>query len=92
MTGDSRLSDKPDGAASSEVVTAIPAALKAVQKILQLTGDTLPAICQRIETVSTQHDMRMRLAALTTRCGSSWSCRCRLRTIGSWERPFAHLV
>ena len=58
MTGDSRISDKPDQAASSEAVTAFPAALKAVEKVLQLTGDTLPEICQRIETVSTQHDMK----------------------------------
>ena len=58
LTGDSRLSDNPDGAPPSKAVIAIPAALKAVQKILQLTGDTLPEICQRIETVSTQHDLK----------------------------------
>ena len=58
LTGDSRLSDNPDGAPPSDAVIAIPAALKAVQKILQLTGDTLPEICQRIETVSTQHDLK----------------------------------
>ena len=34
LTGDSRLSDNPDEASSSEAVIAIPAALKAVQKIL----------------------------------------------------------
>ena len=58
LTGDSRLSDNPDGAPPSKAVNAIPAALKAVQKILQLTGDSLPEICQRIETVSTQHDLK----------------------------------
>ena len=58
LTGDSRLSDNPDEAPSSEAAIAIPAAVKAVQKILQLTGDTLPEICQRIETVSTQHDLK----------------------------------
>lgn len=58
LTGDSRLSDNPDGAPPSKAVNAIPAALKAVQKILQLTGDSLPEICQRIETVSTQRDLK----------------------------------
>ena len=41
----------------SEVAAALPSTVKAVQNILQLTGDTLPENCRRIETVSTQQAM-----------------------------------
>ena len=51
------VSSLPSGQAEaecSEAVAAIPSAVKAVQKILQLTGDTLPEICRHIESVPTQ--------------------------------------
>ena len=58
VAGDSRLSAVQDEAGCSEAVAPIPSAMKAVQKILQLTGDSLPEICQHIEAVSTQQDLK----------------------------------
>ena len=54
--GDASTSTVQVEACCSETVAAIPSAVKAVQEILQLTGDSLPAICQHIETVSTQQE------------------------------------
>ena len=61
------VSSLPSGQAEAEcsgAVAAIPSAVKAVQKILQLTGDTLPEICRHIESVPTQVALKSAFARL----------------------------